>query len=109
MRHSVRWRGHGDIDSVAIVPTGIAFAIETKTRRYDHGHLAGVREQAVWLSCRRRRWCRNGAVPALCVVRARGERRWEDGVLILSVDRLARSLEMAATADGSDSASTLEA
>jgi len=27
LRHSVRWRGQGDIDSVAIAPTGIAIAI----------------------------------------------------------------------------------
>ncbi len=28
--HSLRWRGHGDIDSLAIAPSGVAFAIETK-------------------------------------------------------------------------------
>jgi hypothetical protein len=32
LRHSLTWRGPGDIDSVAISPTGIAVAIETKTR-----------------------------------------------------------------------------
>jgi hypothetical protein len=32
LRHSLRWQGGGDIDSVAISPTGIAVAIETKTR-----------------------------------------------------------------------------
>jgi hypothetical protein len=30
IRHGLRWRGPGDVDSVAIAPTGIAFAIETK-------------------------------------------------------------------------------
>ena len=30
LRHSLRWRGQGDIDSVAIAPTGVAVAIETK-------------------------------------------------------------------------------
>ena len=30
LRHSLPWQGRGDIDSVAIAPTGIAFAIETK-------------------------------------------------------------------------------
>ena len=30
LRHSLRWQGPGDIDSVAIAPTGIAVAIETK-------------------------------------------------------------------------------
>jgi hypothetical protein len=28
LRHSLPWRGQGDIDSVAIAPTGIAVAIE---------------------------------------------------------------------------------
>jgi Nuclease-related domain len=30
LRHSLPWRGRGDIDSLAIAPTGVAFAIETK-------------------------------------------------------------------------------
>jgi Holliday junction resolvase-like predicted endonuclease len=72
MLHSLSWRGSGDIDSVAIAPGGIAFAIETKTRTYDQWHLARVRDQAAWLQRRRRRWCRRGAVPVLCVVRGRG-------------------------------------
>ena len=42
LRHSLPWRGRGDIDSVAISPTGIAVAIETKTRTYDGRHLARV-------------------------------------------------------------------
>jgi hypothetical protein len=32
LRHSLPWRGRGDIDSVAIAPTGVAFAIETKNQ-----------------------------------------------------------------------------
>jgi hypothetical protein len=32
LRHSLPWSGPGDIDSVAIAPTGIAFAIETKDK-----------------------------------------------------------------------------
>ena len=32
LRHSLPWRGRGDIDSLAIAPTRVAFAIETKTR-----------------------------------------------------------------------------
>jgi hypothetical protein len=32
LRQSLPWRGRGDIDSLAIAPTGVAFAIETKTR-----------------------------------------------------------------------------
>ncbi|MGB8877244.1 MAG: nuclease-related domain-containing protein, partial [Solirubrobacteraceae bacterium] len=55
LRHSLPWQGQGDIDSVAIAPTGIAATVETKTRTYDGRHLARVREQAAWLSRRRRR------------------------------------------------------
>jgi hypothetical protein len=88
LRHSLPWRGRGDIDSLAIAPTGVGFAIETKTRTYDDRHLARVREQAAWLSRRRRRWCRRGAVPVVCLVRARGVQRLEQNVLVVSIDRL---------------------
>ncbi len=54
LRHSLPWRGRGDIDSLALAPTGAAYVVETKTRTYDDRHLARVREQAVWLSRRRR-------------------------------------------------------
>ena len=30
LRHSLAWRGRGDIDSLAIAPTGVAFVVETK-------------------------------------------------------------------------------
>ena len=88
LRHSLPWRGRGDIDSLAIAPTRIAFAIETKTRSFDDRHLARVREQAVWLSRRRRRWCRRGAMPVVCLVRRAGLERVEQGVLVVSIDRL---------------------
>lgn len=88
LRHSLRWGGRGDIDSVAIPPAGLGFAIETKTRAYDDRHLARVREQAAWLSGRRRRWCRRGVVPVLCLVRARGIEGLEQHVLVVSIDRL---------------------
>ena len=96
LRHSLPYRGHGDIDSVAIAPTGVAFAVETKTRTFDVRHLAGVREMALWLYRRRRRWCRRGALPVLCVVRARSLERIENGVLIVSLDRLVPALRVAA-------------
>jgi hypothetical protein len=96
LRHSLPYRGRGDIDSVAIAPTGITFAIETKTRTFDAHHLASVREMAAWLCRCRRRWCRRGALPVLCVVRARGVEHVQDGVLIVSVDRLVPSLRAAA-------------
>ena len=95
-RHSLRWQGQGDIDSVAIAPSGIAIAIETKTRTYDARHLARVREQAAWLSHRRRKWARNGAVGVVCVVRTRGIERVDDGVLVVSIDRLRHVLCAAA-------------
>jgi hypothetical protein len=88
LRHSLPWRGHGDIDSLAIAPTGVAFVVETKTRAYDDRHLARVRDQAAWLWRRRRWWCRRGAVPVVCAVRARGVQRLEQNVLVVSIDRL---------------------
>jgi Nuclease-related domain len=96
LRHSLAWQGRGDIDSVAIAPGGIAIAIETKTRTYDANHLARVREQAAWLSRRRRRWACNGALAVVCLVRARGVERVEDDVLVVSIDRLAHVLRVAA-------------
>lgn|GEM_PF-3395546 len=96
LRHSLPWRGRGDIDSVAIAPTGIAIAIETKTRTYDGGHLARVWEQAAWLYRRRRRWARNGAVGVMCLVRARGVEHVEHDVLVVSIDRLTQVLRIAA-------------
>jgi len=96
LRHSLRWQGRGDIDSVAIAPTGVAVAIETKTRSYDPRHLARVHEQAAWLSRRRRRWCRRGTLAVLCLARMRGVERVEDDVLVVSIDRLTPSLRVAA-------------
>ena len=96
LRHSLAWRGQGDIDSVAIAPTGIAIAIETKTRTYDAHHLARVREQAAWLSRRRRRWARDGALGILCVVHARDIEVVKDDVLVVSLDRLTYVLRLAA-------------
>lgn len=96
LRHSLTWRGPGDIDSVAIAPTGIAIAIETKTRRYDDRHVIRIGEQAVWLHRRRRRWARNGSLGVLCLVQARGVERVERDVLVVSIDRLAHVLRHAA-------------
>ena len=96
LRHSLRWRGQGDIDSVAIAPSGVAVAIETKTRTYDARHLTRVHEQATWLSRRRRRWSRHGALAVLCLVRLRGVERVERHVLVVSIDRLLPVLSVAA-------------
>jgi hypothetical protein len=96
LRHSLPWRGRGDIDSVAIAPTGVGFAIETKTSTYAEQHLARVCEQAVWLSRRRRRWCKHGALPVVCLARARGVERIDAEVLVVSIDRLIAALRTAA-------------
>jgi hypothetical protein len=96
LRHSLPWQGRGDIDSVAIAPSGIAVAIETKTRTYDRRHLARVREQVAWLSRRRRRWACNGALGVMCLVRARNVERLEHDVLVVSIDRLTHVLRVAA-------------
>jgi len=51
---------------------------------------------AVWLERRRRRYCRRAALPVLFVVRAGALERIEDGVLIVSLDRLMPALRTAA-------------
>ena len=51
---------------------------------------------AAWLYRHRRRWCRRGALPVICVVRARGLERVEDEVLIVSLDRLLPALRATA-------------
>jgi hypothetical protein len=96
MRHSLRWPGRGDIDSVAIAPTGIGFVIETKTSRFDPEHVERAAEMAGWLQARRRSWFSNGARPVLCVVRAHQVQQTEAGVLVVSLDRLVTALRIAA-------------
>jgi hypothetical protein len=97
LRYSLRWHGGGDIDSVAIAPAGIAFAmVETKTRTFDDQHLARVHEMAMWLRARRRRWCPAGALPVLCVVHSNRLERVQADVLIVSLDRLVPALRKAA-------------
>jgi Nuclease-related domain len=96
LRHSLLWGGRGDIDSVAIAPTGVAYAIEVKARTFDARHVDHARQTAAWLHRHRRRWCRRGALPVLCVVRARGLEHVEDGVLVVSLDRLAAALSAGA-------------
>ena len=96
LRHSLPWQGRGDIDSVAIAPTGVAVAIETKTRTYDERHLVRVRDQAAWLWRRRRRWSRRGTLAVLCLVRMRGVERLEHDVVVVSIDRLIHLVRVAA-------------
>lgn len=96
LRSSLPWQGRGDVDHVAIAPTGVAFAIETKTRSYQPAHLAVVRAQAVWLERRRRRWCPRGARAVLCVTRGPQLEHVADGVLVVSVNRLVAVLRVGA-------------
>jgi len=96
LRHSLVWEGPGDVDSVAIAPSGVGIVIETKTRTYDGNHLARAPEQEAWLLRRRRRWCRAGALAVLCVAGVRGVERVEDEVLVVSLDRLVSVLRAAA-------------
>ena len=70
--------------------------IESKTRTFDERHLAHARQTAAWLRRHQRRWCRRGALPVLCVVRARGVEGTESGVLVVSLDRLAPALSAGA-------------
>lgn len=84
VRHSVVWPGRGDIDHVARSPGGLMFAIETKTRRYERGHLARTCEAALQLDPHRR-----ACVPVLCLARRRGVSFAEDGVYIVSADLVA--------------------
>jgi hypothetical protein len=67
-----------------------------KTSRYEDRHLVVVGEQAAWLWRFRRRWCRHVVVPVMCVARARGLHRWEEGVLVVSIDRVVPALHLAA-------------
>jgi hypothetical protein len=95
LRHSSPWRGRGDIDSAAIAPSGVG----ARSRRRPGPMTAAtcvVRRQAAWLWRKRRRWCRLGAMPVLCVVRAVGIQRWERGVLVVSLEALIPTLRHAA-------------
>jgi Nuclease-related domain len=96
LRHSLTYGGHGDIDSVAIAPNGIACVIETKTRTFQAYHLANTREMAALLYRHRRRWCPAGALPVLCVVGARSLERVEHDLLIVSLDQLLPALRVRA-------------
>ena len=96
LRHSLPWRGCGDIDSLAIAPTGIAFVVETKSKTHEDRHIVRVREQAEWLSRRRRRWCKRGALPVVCLARQRRVEHVEAGVLVVSIDRLTSALRTTA-------------
>lgn len=96
LRHSLRWGGRGDIDSLAIAPAGIGFVIETKTSRFDPEHVERTADMARWLQARRQSWCPNGARPVLCIVRGRQVQQTQAGVLVVSLDQLVVALRIAA-------------
>jgi hypothetical protein len=66
--------------------------IETKTQTLEDRHVSRVLEQAEWLTRRRRRWCRRGALPVVCLARRRGVEHVEAGVLVVSIGRLTSAL-----------------
>lgn len=90
VRHSLGWQGGGDIDHLAIAPAaiGLAFPIETKTRRYTADDLARIQRIAGWMVRPRSGWSTHGAIPILCLAGAQGVERWEDGVAVVSPDLL---------------------
>jgi hypothetical protein len=87
VRHGVSWPCGGDVDHVVRSPAGMGFAIETKTRRYDRGHLERTTATARWLLRRHRRYPL-GVVPVLCVVHGRSLATTDHGVLVVTLDRL---------------------
>jgi hypothetical protein len=91
VRHAVDWPGRGDLDHVVRSPSGMGFVIETKTLRYSRAHVARTIEAARWLARKRRRYpC--GVLPVVCVTRARRVERFEEQVLVVSLDHLIRAL-----------------
>jgi hypothetical protein len=88
----VRWPAGGEVDHLVRSPTGLGFAIETKTRTFSEEHLRRTAATAHWGALRRRRYP-YGVVPVLCVVRARSVEGRHDDVVVVSLDRLLAVLE----------------
>ena len=100
LRHSLAWQGRGDIDSMAIAPTGVAVAIDEDAElRRVATSLGSASRRRGWQARRRRRWARRGALGVMCLVRARGVERVEHDVLVVSVDRSTHVLRVAAGMD----------
>jgi Nuclease-related domain len=96
VRHALGWPGGGDLDHVVCAPSGVAFVIETKTRRYSPAHVERTVRAARRLA---RRWRRRprGVHAVLCITRARGLDRANDDLLLVSLDRLVPALRRVAT------------
>ena len=91
VEHAVDWPGRGDLDHVLRSPSGMGFVIETKTLRYSRAQVARTVDAARWLARGRRRYpC--GVLPVVCVTRARQVERFEEEVLVVSLDRLMTAL-----------------
>ena len=103
--HAVDWPAAGDLDHVVRSPFGIGFVIETKTLRYTRAHRVRTADAAHWLGRRRRRYPLD-VRPVICVARARRIERFEQGVLVVSVDRLVPALVRAAGTAQNSSAGT---
>ncbi|MEO8690872.1 MAG: nuclease-related domain-containing protein [Solirubrobacteraceae bacterium] len=91
--HGVDWPGRGDLDHVLRSPSGVGFVIETKTLRYSRAHVVRTVDASRWLARKRRRYpC--GVLPVVCVTRARRVEQFEEGVLVVSLDRLMTALRL---------------
>jgi hypothetical protein len=95
VEHGVEWRGRGDIDHLVCSPSGLGFAIETKTRSFNERQLDRTLHTARWAAARRRRYPR-GVIPVLCVVRSRGLQHNYGKVLVVSLDRILPALRRTA-------------
>jgi hypothetical protein len=91
VEHALDWPGRGDLDHLVRCPCGMGFVIETKTLRYTRALLARTADSARWLA--RKRWrYPAGVCPVICVTRARRTEQIEEGVLVVSLDRLLLAL-----------------
>jgi hypothetical protein len=97
VRHAVDWPGAGDLDHVVRAPSGAGFLIETKTLRYTPAHLVRTLQAARWLARERRRYAHR-VRPVICLARGLRIDRLENGVLVVSLDRIASALRREAAA-----------
>jgi hypothetical protein len=95
MRHSIPWRGRGDIDHLVEAPGGPVFAVETKTDRYQPHHLSHAIAAARYLAGRRGRPC----VPVICLARRHGVWWADEGVEVVSAELVAARLAQIAAGE----------
>jgi hypothetical protein len=117
--------GRGEAGASSAGEAGVAVAAWSRVARArrhrfggDRAGHGGVRDRdqntrdmsfATWLVCMIRRCgfgaggdggAATGVLPVLCVVRARCFQRWEQGVLVISLDRVVPTLKAAAVDPG---------